>query len=93
VVVTLRLEQFDQRTTVIPIDRGTELQVPGSDYVVDLDEMGACWTLAADKPQGCKIRRLIPPGYDLVRSQVGEVRFTARQSDSARCTNHCESSE
>jgi len=98
VVVTLRLEQFDQRSTVIPMDRGSylvsdnALQVPGSDDLVDLNEIDACWTLAVDGPQGCKIRRLIPTGYDLVRSQVGEVRFTARRTKSpAQCSDHCQS--
>jgi hypothetical protein len=98
VVVTLRLDQFDQRTTVIPLDRGSHLapgkllQLPGTDDPIDLDEIGACWTPANEGPQGCKIRRLIPPGYDLVRSQVGVVRFTARRSDAAQCAAHCPTS-
>lgn len=102
VVVTLRLEQFDQRTTVIPIDRGSYLapgkglRLPGSDETaapIDLNGIGACWTRAEEGPQGCKIRRLIPPGYDLARSQVGEVRFTARRSDAAQCTVRCPMSD
>lgn len=98
VVVTLRLEQFDQRTTVIPIDRGSYLaddkglrlpETPETAAPIDLNEIGACWTRAEEGPQGCKIRRLIPPGYDLARSQVGEVRFTARRSGEAQCTVRC----
>ena len=98
VVVTLRLEQFDQRSTVIPVDRGSylapgkTLRVPGSAEDVDLNEIGACWTPTDDGPEGCRIRRLIPLGYDLVRSQVGEVRFTARRSNAAQCSDHCGSS-
>jgi hypothetical protein len=95
VVVTLRLEQFDQRTTVIPLDRGSHrapgntLELPGADAIIDLDEIGACWTPPGDGPQACKIRRLIPLGYDLARTQVGVVRFTARRSDAAQCTVRC----
>lgn len=102
VVVTLRLEQFDRRTTVIPMDRGSflaagkGLRLPESDETtdpIDLNELGACWTRADEGPQGCKIRRLIPPGYDLTRSQVGEVRFTARRSSDAKCTVRCPMSD
>lgn len=95
VVVTLRLEQFDQRTTVIPMDRGSHLapgktlQLPDADTIIDLDEIGACWTPPTEGPQACKIRRLIPLGYDLARSQVGVVRFTARRSDAAQCPVRC----
>lgn len=102
VVVTLRLEQFDQRTTVIPLDRGSyrtagnSLQLPelaGTDEIIDLDEVGACWTPPKDGPQACRIRRLIPPGYDLARSQVGVVRFTARRSAEAQCKVRCPMSD
>lgn len=95
VVVTLRLEQFDQRATVIPLDRGSHLApgktliLPGTDRPIDLDEIGACWTPALDGPRACKIRRLIPPGPDLARNQVGVVRFTARRSDDAQCSVRC----
>ena len=40
-------------------------------------------------PEACKIRRLIPPGSDLSRSQVEVVRFTARRSDKAGCLLGC----
>jgi len=102
VVVTLQLEQFDQRTTVIPIDRGSYLasgkglRLPETEEMadpIDLNELRACWTRAEEGPQGCKIRRLIPPGYDLARSQVGEVRFTARRSSAAQCTVRCPMSD
>lgn len=95
VVVTLRLAEFDQRTNVVPLDRGSHLApgqalvLPGTDTPIDLDAIGACWTTPSDGPQACKIRRLIPTGYDLARSQVGVVRFTARRSDAAQCTVRC----
>jgi hypothetical protein len=98
VVVTLRLEQFDQRTTVIPLDRGSyrtsenSLQLPelaGTNEIIDLDEVGACWSVPKEGPVACRIRRLIPPGYDLARSQVGVVRFTARRSNEAQCSVRC----
>lgn len=94
VVVTLRLDQFDPRTTVAPLDRGSYL-VPGrtlqltpESAPIDLNEIGVCWT-ANDAPPGCQIRRMIPPGSDLARSQVGVVRFTARRSDQAVCPVRC----
>lgn len=98
VVVTLRLDQFDPRTTVAPVDRGSylvpgrtlQLPVEGSE-MINLNEIGACWT-AENAPLGCQIRRLIPPGSDLARSQVGVVRFTARRSDQAGCAVECPSS-
>lgn len=95
VLVTLRLEQFDQRTAVTPIDRGSYLapgkmlQIPGTEAPIDLNEIGTCWTPRNEGPQGCKIRRLIPPGSDLARSQVGAVRFTARRSAAALCPAGC----
>ncbi len=95
VVVTLRLEQFDPRTTVIPMDRGSylapgkTLQIAGAETSLDLNEIGTCWTPSPEGPQGCKIRRLIPPGSDLARSQLGVVRFTARRSDDAQCPVRC----
>jgi hypothetical protein len=95
VVVTLRLEQFDQRATMIPMDRGSylvpgkTLQLPGTDTPIDLNEIDACWTLPGDGPQGCAIRRLIPRDTELARSQVGVVRFTARRSGTAQCPVRC----
>ncbi|MEX1369098.1 MAG: hypothetical protein AB1Z98_38580 [Nannocystaceae bacterium] len=100
VVVTLNLENFDQRTSVVPVDRGSYLVEgnrllhpspldPAEDGFVDLNRIGECWTPEDEGPQGCKIRRLIPPGSDLARSQVGLVRFTARRSDQAECPLRC----
>lgn len=96
VVVTLQLDQFDPRTVVIPLDRGSYL-APGrtllhpmrmntADPFIDLNRVGECWTEPESEPQGCLIRRLIPPGSVLARSQVEVVRFTARRSDQAECT-------
>jgi len=97
VVVTVRLEQFDQRTTVIPMDRGSFLtesqamvhpaRAGTADPFVDLNREGECW--ARPEAPGCQIRRLIPPGSDLARSQAGVARFTARRSDGSECTNVC----
>lgn len=99
VVVTLRLDQFDQRTSVAPVDRGSflvegqRLLHPGRldtvDPFIDLNRVGECWTDGDGEPEACKIRRLIPPGSDLARSQVGVVRFTARRSDQAECLLGC----
>ncbi len=102
VVVTLALDQFDQRTSVVPVDRGSyltdgqRLRHPGregsettADLFIDLNREGECWTPTVEGPQGCKIRRLIPPGSDVARSQVGVVRFTARRSDQAGCPQRC----
>src|SRR5690606_2835307 len=95
VVVTLRLEQFESRTTVTPMDRGSYL-VPGRTLQleptappIDLNEIGVCWSSADGQAPGCQIRRLIAPGSDLARSQVGVVRFTARRSDQAECPTRC----
>ncbi|MCX4244554.1 hypothetical protein [Paraliomyxa miuraensis] len=94
VVVTLRLEGFDARTTVTPIDRGSyltqgrTLQLHPDDPPIDLNEIGTCWS-AEGAPQGCQIRRLTPQGSDLARSQVGVVRFTTRRSAQASCANRC----
>ncbi|MCA9708820.1 MAG: efflux RND transporter permease subunit, partial [Myxococcales bacterium] len=99
VVVTLRLDQFDQRTVMIPMDRGSylaegqqllhPLRANTADPFIDLNRVGECWTATKDGPQGCQIRRLIPPGSSLARSQVGIVRFTARRSDRAECSVSC----
>ncbi|MCH9686570.1 MAG: hypothetical protein K0V04_34375, partial [Deltaproteobacteria bacterium] len=102
VVVTLALDQFDQRTSVVPIDRGSylvdgeQLLHPGRlsmpdpvDLFIDLNREGECWTPGDDARQGCQIRRLIPPGSSVARSQVGVVRFTARRSDQAGCPLRC----
>lgn len=99
VLVTLKLEQFDPRTTVAPIDRGSYLsegkrmlhpaRLDTVDPFIDLNRVGECWTVEGGGPEACKIRRLIPPGSDLSRSQVEVVRFTARRSDKAGCLLGC----
>ena len=99
VVVTLQLNQFDQRTSVVPVDRGSyltdgmRLEHPGrtgtADPFIDFNRLGECWTTEDEAPRACEIRRLIPPESSLSRSQVGVVRFTARQSGQAGCSQSC----
>lgn len=99
VLVTLQLEQFDQRTTLEPVDRGSYLveggrlehpsRVGSADPFVDLNRLDECWTAPDEGPAACKIRRLIPPGSDLASSLVGQVRFSARRSSQAECTQTC----
>ncbi len=99
IVVTVRLDQFDDRTEVIPVDRGSFLadgrtlihpaRAGTADPFIDLNRIGECWTPPDEGARGCQIRRLIPPGSDLARSQVGVARFTARRSEGTECTNVC----
>ncbi|MEM7157514.1 MAG: hypothetical protein AAF799_32035 [Myxococcota bacterium] len=99
VIVTLNLDGFDQRTSMVPVDRGSyltdgmRLEHPGrtgtADPFIDFNRIGECWTSEDEAPRACEIRRLIPPESSLSRSQVGVVRFTARRSDQAGCSQSC----
>lgn len=87
ILVTMDLSSFDRRTFVVPLDTGSfiddALQHPGFERTVDLNAVGECITPAAEGPQGCKIRQLIPPGSNISVSQVGLARFTARAAAGA----------
>jgi hypothetical protein len=94
-LVTLDLDTFDRRSTVIPLDTGSEagLTHPGrfeageADPMVDLGRVGECLTSSSESPRACRIRRLTPPGSNLTLSQVGITRFKARAPTRAEDTS------
>ncbi|MEM6295248.1 MAG: hypothetical protein AAGA54_28510 [Myxococcota bacterium] len=91
-LVTLDVQSFDRRAQVIPLDIGSwfdsELVHPdrvdetGQARLVDLGARGECLAREGDSlaATGCRIRRLIG-GTALPPTQVGQVRFTARDLD------------
>ena len=82
ILVTLDLATFDRSSLVLPLDIGSwrfqpELLTPDEDdgaALIDLMQPGAC---LGDPNRGCSIRRLVT-GTGLSLTQVGQVRFTAR---------------
>jgi len=89
ILVTVDVSSFDRRSQMIPLDTGSysDLQNPDSGAPLDLGEAGQC--LSSDGATvGCRIRRLVG-GSSLPPSQIGQVRFTARNRDTntaADCT-------
>ncbi len=82
ILVTLDVSSFDRRAQVIPLDIGSyeDLRDPDRGTPLDLGAAGEC--LSSDGPTvGCRIRRLVG-GSSLPPSQIGQVRFTARDLDS-----------
>ncbi len=91
-LVTLDVQSFDRRSQVIPLDIGSwfdsELVHPdrvdetGQARLVDLGASEECLARDGDalRATGCRIRRLIG-GTALPPTQVGQVRFTARDLD------------
>jgi hypothetical protein len=85
-LVTLLLDTFDRRSTVVPLDTGSEatLTHPGRfetgeiDPMVDLSRVGECLAPATEPSSACRIRQLTVPGSNLTLSQVGITRFKAR---------------
>jgi hypothetical protein len=89
ILVTIDVDSFDRRSTLLPLDIGswrfqTDLQHPDregepdpADRLLDLMRPGECLTQSGDATTACQIRRLIS-GTSLSPSQVGQVRFTAR---------------
>lgn len=86
ILVTIDLASFDRRSLVLPLDIGSwELQrllhpdrdgeIDEADRLLNLMAPGEC--LTADPTRGCSIRRLVA-GTGLSPTQVGHVRFTAR---------------
>jgi hypothetical protein len=89
ILVTFDLATFDRRSLVIPLDIGSwalqglqhpdrELEADPEDRLLDLMAPGEC---LGDAMRGCSIRRLIA-GTGLSPTQVGQVRFTARDLES-----------
>ena len=89
ILVTIDVDGFDRRSTVLPLDIGswrfdTNLihpdragEVEPGDRLLDLMRPGECLTESGDGTAACQIRRLIS-GTSLSPSQVGQVRFSAR---------------
>jgi hypothetical protein len=92
--VQLEIRSFDRRSQVVPIDTGSWQSLPqllhpaGEGEPVDLNAVGECLAIPSDgRPQACRIRRLTP-GSSLPPTQVGQVRFSARDiSDGRDCTS------
>lgn len=90
ILVTVDVSSFDRRSQMIPLDTGSyaELLHPDDGTALDLGQAGEC--LSSDGPTvGCRIRRLVG-GSSLPPSQIGQVRFTARNRDTnveADCTD------
>lgn len=89
ILVTVDVSSFDRRSQMIPLDTGSyaDLLNPDDGTALDLGLAGEC--LSSEGPtEGCRIRRLVG-GSSLPPSQIGQVRFTARNRDTnveADCT-------
>ncbi len=96
ILVTLDVRSFDRRSQVVPLDIGSwslpgdsqlihpdRALLPAPDNLVDLGAVGECLARDSDASAatGCRIRRLIG-GSSLPPTQVGQVRFTARDLES-----------
>ncbi len=85
--VNFKLEGFDPRTEVMPLDLGswTGHDHPGRSGNLDLNAPGEC--LSTDSSQGCQIRRLLPLGALARPNAVNIVQITTREpaGDDGRC--------
>ena len=102
ILVTLDLNSFDLRSSVLPLDigswrfqgllhpgRGEDVAPP--ERVLDLMAPGECLG-DADSSQGCRIRRLVS-GTSLTPTQVGQVRFTVRDVNAGAAARNCSNSD
>ena len=96
--VQLEIRSFDRRSQVVPIDTGSWKSLPQllhparEGAPVALNAVGECLSVVPSdgRPQACRIRRLTP-GSSLPPTQVGQVRFSARDiSDGRDCTSRQE---
>ncbi|MBV1859271.1 MAG: hypothetical protein KUG77_12725 [Nannocystaceae bacterium] len=89
ILVTVDVSSFDRRSEMIPLDTGSyaDLSNPDTEAPLDLGAAGQCLS-SEGAAVGCRIRRLVG-GASLPPSQIGQVRFTARNLDTnaaADCT-------